>query len=128
MALLSGEVETLYWVLSEPITVEFRMALLSGEVETRGGAAGGAAAFACSGWLCYPGKLKPDGWVIGLAEILRSGWLCYPGKLKPNWREHACGRYSCSGWLCYPGKLKRIAIIMCHRKKRVPDGFAIRGS
>ncbi len=134
MALLSGEVETMAlgrrprlgrWL--------FRMALLSGEVETTAESRRVAYRLTGSGWLCYPGKLKPSGPQLGgsgsgmfrmallSGEVEttvrksalkttrpdRSGWLCYPGKLKPMvhpWPPHH--DLAGSGWLCYPGKLK----------------------
>ena len=60
MALLSGEVETLT-VCDCPLRYElFRMALLSGEVETGSPGVADQSALSRSGWLCYPGKLKPE--------------------------------------------------------------------
>ena len=61
----------------------------------------------CSGWLCYPGKLKRCLGGLGLVEAEQgSGWLCYPGKLK---RE------------LLPEEVPSDELL-------VPDGFAIRGS
>ncbi len=84
------------------------MALLSGEVETWQRRSSRARPWGCSGWLCYPGKLKRVQCShYGLLQWGSSGWLCYPGKLKPG---SAGGLARCepgSGWLCYPGKLKR---------------------
>ena len=65
------------------MSCSFRMALLSGEVETVGDERPGALITLSSGWLCYPGKLKPG---VPIEEFATSkpcsGWLCYPGKLK----------------------------------------------
>ena len=83
MALLSGEVETPPHLLSDALSVAFRMALLSGEVETRGTAGPGPISSSSSGWLCYPGKLKRGGHRQPHQAHDGSGWLCYPGKLKP---------------------------------------------
>ena len=108
------------------------MALLSGEVETLCRFPRRPRGTKCSGWLCYPGKLKPvHRFLVGAAGRC-SGWLCYPGKLKHARRgpkncpcrsrfrmallfgevETAMGSHrrglsvARSGWLCYPGKLK----------------------
>ena len=60
MALLSGEVETVISTARAPgLALRFRMALLSGEVETPCGRPPPPGR-AGSGWLCYPGKLKPS--------------------------------------------------------------------
>ena len=59
MALLSGEVETQE---RHSVTMPldwFRMALLSGEVETGTDPKLPSFQHPGSGWLCYPGKLKP---------------------------------------------------------------------
>ena len=107
------------------------MALLSGEVETGSHCRPPRTAATSSGWLCYPGKLKPDLDAVHHLLMKRSGWLCYPGKLKLHaqkarrsaqlafrmallsgeveTRPIPCLRgamSSRSGWLCYPGKLK----------------------
>ena len=59
MALLSGEVETCGRGPKVETDLPFRMALLSGEVETRMKSPAVAVRSGRSGWLCYPGKLKP---------------------------------------------------------------------
>ena len=131
MALLSGEVETTTSTASPAPPNPFRMALLSGEVET------GAFSrtqnrrhLACSGWLCYPGKLKPrpaqrcrDG------GRHRSGWLCYPGKLKHPLAHVPLAPLRRFRMALLSGEVETGAAMRWARSGRnVPDGFAIRGS
>ena len=83
------------------------MALLSGEVETPRAATITQAAIAGSGWLCYPGKLKP----VGQADDLQiaDGWFrmaLLSGEVETRGRDTG----------------------PCEASAEVPDGFAIRGS
>ena len=86
---------------------KFRMALLSGEVETHVASRSARALELGSGWLCYPGKLKPSYSSIS------------PATTKPGFRMALLSgeveTFSCSK---EPSD----------KPTMVPDGFAIQGS
>ncbi len=108
MALLSGEVETdRSAIKSAMASVMFRMALLSGEVETDRSAIKSAMASVMFRMALLSGEVET---ITGShqpgREMRGSGWLCYPGKLKPRIKSSHPEFPDSSGWLCYPGKLK----------------------
>ena len=85
----------------------FRMALLSGEVETE-------TTHCLGGWLIHRG----------------SGWLCYPGKLKPDLRSADLSGADLFRMALLSGEVETLnpKRSTCRKSWPVPDGFAIRGS